>query len=100
MVMAADKLAIALAVLKQVQDAGCVALRASDVTRIQRERLLKAGSSDEPHARLGRRPWTIVPVERRADYMAALERASVDGDIRPFASFLAELVKGGARKSK
>lgn len=38
-------------------------------------------------------PWTIVPLERRADYMAGLERASVEGDIRPFATFLAELVR-------
>ena len=38
--------------------------------------------------------WTIVPLERRADYMAALERASVDGEIRPFARFLAELAGG------
>lgn len=38
-------------------------------------------------------PWTIVPQERRADYMAGLERASVEGDIRPFATFLAELVR-------
>ena len=45
-------------------------------------------------------PWTIVPLERRADYMGALERASVDGDIKPFAKFLAELVGGNAGKSK
>jgi hypothetical protein len=44
-------------------------------------------------------PWTIVPLERRADYMAALERASVDGDIRPFATFLAELAQGSAATS-
>lgn len=37
-------------------------------------------------------PWTIIPVERRADYMAALESASVGQDIRPFAVFLAELM--------
>ena len=37
-------------------------------------------------------PWTIVPLERREDYMATLESASVDGDIKPFAKFLAELV--------
>jgi fido (protein-threonine AMPylation protein) len=37
-------------------------------------------------------PWTIVPLERRADYMAALESASVGQDIKPFAKFLAELV--------
>ena len=37
--------------------------------------------------------WTIIPVERRAEYMAALESASVDQDIRPFTIFLAELLK-------
>lgn len=36
-------------------------------------------------------PWTIVPVERRRGYMSALESASVEGDIRPFARFLAGL---------
>jgi hypothetical protein len=40
-------------------------------------------------------PWAIVPVERRADYMAALESASVGQDIRPFATFLAELMAKG-----
>jgi hypothetical protein len=35
--------------------------------------------------------WTIVPVERRADYMAALESASVSQKIKPFAQFLASL---------
>lgn len=38
-------------------------------------------------------PWTIVPVEKRNDYMAALELASVDQDIKPFTLFLAGLVK-------
>ena len=37
-------------------------------------------------------PWTIIPVEQRTTYMAALERASVDQDIRPFAQFLSGLV--------
>lgn len=37
-------------------------------------------------------PWTIVPVERRNDYMTALESASTESNISPFASFLAELV--------
>ena len=45
-------------------------------------------------------PWTIVPLERRADYMAGLECASVDGDIKPFARFLAGLVKKSAGKSE
>jgi hypothetical protein len=42
-------------------------------------------------------PWTIVPLQRRDDYMAALERASVDGNIKPFAKLLAELVEEGIR---
>lgn len=37
-------------------------------------------------------PWTIVPVERRDEYMAALESASVRQDIRPLAAFIGELV--------
>jgi len=37
-------------------------------------------------------PWTIVPLEKRDTYMAALERASVEQDITPFASFLGPLV--------
>ena len=37
-------------------------------------------------------PWTIIPLERRHDYMPALEAASVDQNIKPFAKFLAELV--------
>ena len=36
--------------------------------------------------------WTIVPVERRSAYMAALESASTESNISPFANFLAELV--------
>jgi hypothetical protein len=38
--------------------------------------------------------WTIVPLERRKSYMSALESASVAGDIKPFARFLAELSGG------
>ena len=33
-------------------------------------------------------PWTIVPLAGRDDYMTALEFASVQGDIKPFAKFL------------
>ena len=35
-------------------------------------------------------PWTVVRVKRRDTYMDALESASVAGDIKPFARFLAE----------
>ena len=37
-------------------------------------------------------PWTIVPVERRDEYMQALEAASVKQDIVPFTQFLASLL--------
>lgn len=40
-------------------------------------------------------PWTIVPLERRDTYMAALEKASVEQNIAPFADFLAQLVNAG-----
>ena len=36
--------------------------------------------------------WTIVPVQQRAEYMAALEQASSHRNIRPFAQMLARLV--------
>lgn len=38
-------------------------------------------------------PWTLIRVEERTPYLAALDHASVDGDIGPFASFLAERVR-------
>lgn len=38
-------------------------------------------------------PWTVIPLERRTQYMAALEAASVSQDIKPFARFLSPLVK-------
>jgi hypothetical protein len=37
-------------------------------------------------------PWTVVPVQRRTEYMQALERASVGEQIEPFAAFLGSLV--------
>jgi fido (protein-threonine AMPylation protein) len=38
-------------------------------------------------------PWTIVRVEHRTEYMAALEQASVEGNIAPFALFIAKCLK-------
>ncbi len=38
-------------------------------------------------------PWTVIPLETRNDYMAALEEASVRKNIEPFSRFLAELVQ-------
>ncbi len=37
-------------------------------------------------------PWTVVPLEQRNTYMAALENTSVGQDILPFAKLLAGLV--------
>jgi len=37
-------------------------------------------------------PWTVIPLEKRDDYMAVLESASVRQDIAPFAMFLGRLV--------
>jgi len=42
-------------------------------------------------------PWTVIPVERRTQYMEALEAASVGQNIEPFTQFLAELVKDGGK---
>lgn len=36
--------------------------------------------------------WTVVPVERRAEYMQALEKASVEKDIVPFTKFIVSLM--------
>lgn len=36
--------------------------------------------------------WTIIPVERRKEYMSSLEKGSVSGDISDFASFIASLM--------
>jgi hypothetical protein len=42
-------------------------------------------------------PWTVIPVEERDRYMEALEAASVDQDIKPFAEFIAWLVEEGMK---
>jgi fido (protein-threonine AMPylation protein) len=38
-------------------------------------------------------PWTVVRIEDRTRYLEALESASVDMDVRPFAEFIAERVQ-------
>ena len=37
--------------------------------------------------------WVIIPLQRRDEYMKALETASIEGNIRPFAEFLRELIE-------
>ncbi len=38
-------------------------------------------------------PWTVIPLEKRTEYMNALEQASVKQDISLFAEFIASLVR-------
>ena len=45
-------------------------------------------------------PWTIIRVEDRDVYLAALDRASIDMDIKPFAQFVAERVKWSMEPKK
>ena len=42
-------------------------------------------------------PWTVIPVEERNTYMAALEEASVRQNIKPFTQFIARLVEAGLK---
>ncbi|MHB8580755.1 MAG: Fic family protein [Ignavibacteriaceae bacterium] len=42
-------------------------------------------------------PWTIIPVERRKEYMSALENASVKQNIEDFVKFIAKLVSEGMK---
>ena len=37
--------------------------------------------------------WTIVPLEQRNPYMAALEQASSYGNVTPLATFFADLLR-------
>jgi Fic family protein len=38
-------------------------------------------------------PWTVIPVEKRDEYMSALEKASISNDISDFAEFICEMVE-------
>src|SRR5438876_1378575 len=38
-------------------------------------------------------PWTVIRVEDRDAYLGALDRASIDMDIRPFSAFVAQRVR-------
>ncbi len=44
-------------------------------------------------------PWTVVRVEDREKYLSGLETASVQMDVRPFATFLAERVQWSVEKA-
>jgi Fic family protein len=38
-------------------------------------------------------PWTVIRVEDRNAYLGALDRASINMDIRPFSTFVAQRVR-------
>lgn len=42
-------------------------------------------------------PWTIIPVTKRKEYFASLEKASVEQNIKPFAKFVSSLLKDTSR---
>jgi Fic family protein len=37
-------------------------------------------------------PWVVIPIERREEYMAALEQASVEGNIQKFVGLIGSLM--------
>ena len=37
--------------------------------------------------------WVVITTDKRAEYMAALETASTNGDIRPFAKFVISILR-------
>jgi fido (protein-threonine AMPylation protein) len=44
-------------------------------------------------------PWTVIRVEDRDAYMNALESASIDSNIHPFAEFIAKRVQGSIERA-
>ncbi len=44
-------------------------------------------------------PWTVIRIEDRDVYLAALERASIDRDIGPFAQFVADRVARSSERA-
>jgi hypothetical protein len=45
-------------------------------------------------------PWTVIQVEDRHSYLDALDRASIDADIKPFAAFIAQRVRWSVERRK
>lgn len=42
-------------------------------------------------------PWTVIRVENRAQYFAALEKASTERDVVPLVQFIASEMRAGRR---
>ena len=43
----------------------------------------------------GGHPWTVLRVDRRGEYMSALDRASCEDDVVPFVRFVLEEMRAG-----
>jgi hypothetical protein len=44
-------------------------------------------------------PWTVIRVEHRTEYFGALETASTESEIRPFARFVANQMQRAQDRS-
>jgi len=44
-------------------------------------------------------PWSVIRLKRRAQYMAALEAASVQGEIKPLVKFIAQEMRTGTPRT-
>jgi hypothetical protein len=44
-------------------------------------------------------PWTVIRVQDRKGYLAALDRASIDMKIVPFARFISERVRRSMKQA-
>jgi hypothetical protein len=45
-------------------------------------------------------PWTVIRVDDRAEYLSALDHASIESDVRPFANFIAGQVRWSMANKK
>ena len=45
-------------------------------------------------------PWTVIRVDDRTPYLRALDSASIEQDIEPFAQFIAERVRWSMERSR
>ncbi len=45
-------------------------------------------------------PWTVIRVDDRTEYLSALDHASIESDVRPFANFIAGQVQWSMGKEK
>jgi len=45
-------------------------------------------------------PWTVVRVEDRKEYLAALDSASIDQQITPFAEFISQRIRWSVQQAQ